>query len=377
MVMNIKILQFLLTFLGSFVGQLIVRVTSLDGSLDKWWLLLPPISIPPLSLIPAYLIYSNNIKKGNAGSPYDLYMLIPAISSIIFGLIIEKKFNLKGPKGTLLKFLINFLSISFALYFRDIKKCISDTNNDTVDNDTVNDTVDNDTVDNTVDDTVDNNTDNNTDNDTVDNNTDNNTDNDTVDNNTDNDNKKDKNKKDDKKDKDKKDDKKDKDKKDDKKDKDKKDDKKDKDKKNKKEKFSQLYRFIEQFNTIDEKQSTVSYSKILTQSAIISALLPLMPYIIVKVPYLTSIIRIVGNISPYLSILIDIIIRFLCIILIYICINMYNGRNKDKSCTDTYKSTNVFIIIIISIVINLLVSNKADLIPYNVLELNPPLKIKT
>ena len=56
---------------------------------------------------------------------------------------------------------------------------------------------------------------------------------------------------------------------------------------------------------------------------------------------------------------------------------MYNGRNKDKSCTDTYKSTNVFIIIIISIVINLLVSDKADLIPYNVLELNPPLKIKT
>ena len=47
--MNIKkIVFFVLTFLGTTIGQLFVRMVHLDGSLDQWWFLIPPLSLPPL-----------------------------------------------------------------------------------------------------------------------------------------------------------------------------------------------------------------------------------------------------------------------------------------------------------------------------------------
>jgi hypothetical protein len=293
MVLNVKIFQFLLTFLGSFIGQLIVRITSLDGSFDKWWLLLPPLSVPPLSLIPAFLIYNNKVEKGYAGLPYDLYMLIPAVSSVVLGLVIEKKFNQTGPKGILLKYLVNFLSIGLALYLRDVDKCLLNTNIPTtsiksIPKSSAVKSVGNLSKEKYID-----------------------------------------------------------------------------------EDFIQLHKFVEQFNINDKKPSSVSYSKILTHSAIISGILPFLPYIIIKIPYLNEMITTVGQISPYLSMLSDIIIRLLCIMIIYIFINMYNGRNKDKSCSDKYKNNSVITVIFISMMINLLISNKADLIPYNMSELNP------
>ena len=124
MLIDNKIFLFVLTFLGSFVGQLIVRIVSLDGSLDKWWLLVPPISVPPLSIIPAYLIYKNKVKRGQGGLPYDYYMFIPALTSIIIGLVVERGFELNNAWGSLIKFLFNFITLSLALYLRDNDICV-------------------------------------------------------------------------------------------------------------------------------------------------------------------------------------------------------------------------------------------------------------
>jgi hypothetical protein len=50
---------------------------------------------------------------------------------------------------------------------------------------------------------------------------------------------------------------------------------------------------------------------------------------------------------------------------------MYNGRKPDKSCNKKTNKNNAIYVLIISIVINIIMSNKADLIPYNKSELNP------
>ena len=120
-----KLITFVLTFLGSFIGQLYVRITRFDGSLDKWWLLVPPLSVPPLSVIPAYLIATNKIKKGEGGIPYDLYMLIPAIISILTDGILQNNKNLPSISKTIILFLVNFITIFLILYRRDRDTCIN------------------------------------------------------------------------------------------------------------------------------------------------------------------------------------------------------------------------------------------------------------
>lgn len=251
-----KIFQSLLVFFGSFIGQLIVRMTSLDGSLDKWWLLIPPLSVPPLSIVPTYLIYKDKVEKGHGGVPYDMYVLIPILLSIISGYIVEKKYFMLGPKGSLIKYAVNFISFALALYLRDFNNCILKKSN-------------------------------------------------------------------------------------------------------------------------SNEPPSIPYSKIFAQSAFISLFIPLLPYFLVKLPYVNPTIDIVGKMSPYFSILLDILFKLLSIVIAYLAFNMFNGVNKDKTCKDKYSIRSVILIMIISIVVNLLVSNKAELIPYNLLELNPPSNIET
>jgi hypothetical protein len=131
-IFNNKIIIFIFTLLGSFIGQLIIRITKLRGSLDKWWLLIPPFSIPPLSIIPAYLIYTNKIKPGQGTNPFDIYMFIPAILSIITNNLLEHKFKQTGLIGSLIKFIVNFISVFFALYMRDNEVCVKKSKNNKI-----------------------------------------------------------------------------------------------------------------------------------------------------------------------------------------------------------------------------------------------------
>jgi hypothetical protein len=53
---------------------------------------------------------------------------------------------------------------------------------------------------------------------------------------------------------------------------------------------------------------------------------------------------------------------------------MFNGRNPDKLCKQQFETKTVVLVIIMSIIFNLLLSNKADLIPFNIDELSPSSK---
>ena len=121
-----KIVFFILTFLGTTLGQLFVRIIHLDGSLDQWWFLIPPLSLPPLSIIPAYYIYKGHIKKGTAGLPYDIYSAFPILLTIIVNLLIERYFELTGASGAVIKYLFNILTFTAIFYLRDDKKCNKD-----------------------------------------------------------------------------------------------------------------------------------------------------------------------------------------------------------------------------------------------------------
>ena len=91
------------------LGQLWARIFNFNGSLDKWWLLMPPLSIPPLSLIPAFMIAFGKIKKGQGGSPYDLYMIIPAICSILADNYLRNNTNFSSINKSIILFFINFI----------------------------------------------------------------------------------------------------------------------------------------------------------------------------------------------------------------------------------------------------------------------------
>jgi hypothetical protein len=53
-------------------GQIIARIKYLNGSLDKWWLLIPPLSIFPLSIVGTGMFMNGKIKKGVDNElPYD------------------------------------------------------------------------------------------------------------------------------------------------------------------------------------------------------------------------------------------------------------------------------------------------------------------
>ena len=65
-------IKILLIWLGGPPGQLIARIKYYNGTLDKWWLLIPPLSLPPLSLAPLFMFLGNKVKKGVENElPYD------------------------------------------------------------------------------------------------------------------------------------------------------------------------------------------------------------------------------------------------------------------------------------------------------------------
>lgn len=291
-IFNNKITTFILTFLGSFVGQLIVRITKLNGSLDKWWLLIPPLSIPPLSLIPAYLIHKNKIKPGQGGDPYDMYMFIPAIMSIITNLTLEHGFQQTGLIASFIKFIINFSSVAFALYMRDNDICVKNIPAKRI---YVRSTIQSKTKSKTP---------------------------------------------------------------------------------IKQEKFTQNFHkksnyinyIMENFDTKTKSKASmtnisakeVSKEKILFQATIIASLMSLLPFILSKIPMISNIVGTLGQISPLMGILTEIIIRMACIMTIYMLLNMYNGRNIKKSCTQKISRATLIKGIVFALVTNILIETNRE-----------------
>ena len=108
------------------MGQFFTRIFWLDGSLDKWWLLLPFFWIFPLSIIPSLLMYFGYIKKGPGGKPYDSFVLIPIIAKFILSLLISIIF---GSDSIFLTLLVQLVLGMIPNLFRASEICSNLPNN--------------------------------------------------------------------------------------------------------------------------------------------------------------------------------------------------------------------------------------------------------
>lgn len=106
-----KMIAVISTIIIPFVGQLIGRLVYLDGSLDKPWLLF--FSIPPLSLLPAFMMMFGLIKKGKGGKPWDSYIILPIIVNIIATFVLPRYYD--ENNSTILKYI--FMAISFIIIY--------------------------------------------------------------------------------------------------------------------------------------------------------------------------------------------------------------------------------------------------------------------
>jgi len=105
-------------------AQLFARISSLNGSLDKKWLLLPPFMIPPFSFIPAGMMYFGKVKEGSGGKPYDKFMLIPILTSFIFKILQESGIVSMGDLFNYFVFvLLPILISSIVFYIRSKNIC--------------------------------------------------------------------------------------------------------------------------------------------------------------------------------------------------------------------------------------------------------------
>jgi hypothetical protein len=74
--LNFFVKVFALLFLHQ-PGQIFVRIKYLNGTLDKPWLLLPPLNFFPFSIVPLYMVLKGKVKKGvDDELPYDRFLSI-------------------------------------------------------------------------------------------------------------------------------------------------------------------------------------------------------------------------------------------------------------------------------------------------------------
>jgi len=107
--------------------QLIIRVFSMKGSLDKPWLLL--FMFPIFSVVPAIMMALGKVEEGNAINPYDDFMMLSPILYCVFLLI---AFLMKNSKLSKIMTVIFPLIASFASFFlRDNVGCKSINASDT------------------------------------------------------------------------------------------------------------------------------------------------------------------------------------------------------------------------------------------------------
>ena len=120
---GISILQMLAVLIFGVFGQLYVRIFALEGSLDKIWLML--FCVPPLSLVPALMMYFGAVLPGQGGKPYDMYMWLPFILAIIcpyFSDILDN-YNVNSIIQMIIEAIIPLLGGILAFYLRDKSNC--------------------------------------------------------------------------------------------------------------------------------------------------------------------------------------------------------------------------------------------------------------
>ena len=116
------LIKIILPLLGGVPGQLIARMKYLNGSLDKWWLLFPMLTVYPFSIVPTAMIVLNEIKPGvDDELPYDGFLRTVMLLGVTFPAL-----NLLFDTTWLfpLYSLYTLGSWFFIFSMRDKKKCL-------------------------------------------------------------------------------------------------------------------------------------------------------------------------------------------------------------------------------------------------------------
>ena len=122
-----SIFQFIFTLFGGIISQLFFRIYKFNGSLDRWWMLLPIFWFPPLSIIPAYYISRNKIKQGDSKLEFFDLKTIIAFSGVFIALLL--RIFTRDVTVNIISQIIPLVSLFIAYYMRDCKRCIDDTGN--------------------------------------------------------------------------------------------------------------------------------------------------------------------------------------------------------------------------------------------------------
>jgi hypothetical protein len=114
--------MFAVIFMGVF-AQLYMRIFVLDGSLDKPWLLL--FGIPPLSIVPALMMYFGAVAPGQGGKPYDMYMWLPTGLTFLAPIVTNMldNYDVSDIIQTIIETIIPLLGGIFAFFLRDYNNC--------------------------------------------------------------------------------------------------------------------------------------------------------------------------------------------------------------------------------------------------------------
>lgn len=113
----------LVTCLGPF-GQLLARALYLNGSLDKWWLILIPIFwLPPFSIGAYVAMLMGYVAQGQGSKPFDSNLLITFLGTMGIPLIFNGFELNENIAGTFIQTIIMFLMIMVPMYMREATNC--------------------------------------------------------------------------------------------------------------------------------------------------------------------------------------------------------------------------------------------------------------
>ncbi len=103
------------------LGQVLMRVIRLGGSLSRPWLFLPFFWIPPLTVIPVLIAtFSNYIKPTNSGKIYDHFIIIPIIIKLLLSFL---PLNTGDYKGMYIIILVGSLLIANTIHILKNEMC--------------------------------------------------------------------------------------------------------------------------------------------------------------------------------------------------------------------------------------------------------------
>lgn len=118
---KLQILDYVALVLGGPFSQIYYRLTRLNGSLDKPWLLFPLFWILPFSAVPTYYISKNKLKKGSAKIKlFNLLGLLP-----MGGAFLSYMITTMYPDFKFISTLPTLISAMIAFYIKDRKRCRS------------------------------------------------------------------------------------------------------------------------------------------------------------------------------------------------------------------------------------------------------------